>query len=47
MDIVIMGTLGETGLERLLLGVAGNLIRHSRVPVVAVREKCELQDALK
>ena len=28
MDIVIMGTLGKTGLERLLLGsVAGNLVR--------------------
>ncbi len=31
MDIVIMGTLGKTGLDRLLLGVAGNLILHSRV----------------
>ena len=43
MDIVIMGTLGKTGLDRLLLGsVAGNMVRHSKVPVMVVREKCEL-----
>jgi len=42
MDIVIMGTLGKTGLDRLLIGsVAGNLVRHSRVPVMVVREKCK------
>lgn len=42
MDIVIMGTLGKTGLDRFLLGsVAGNLVRHSKVPVMVVREKCE------
>ena len=42
MDIVIMGTLGKTGLDRLLLGsVAGNLVRHSKVPVMVVREKCK------
>ena len=45
MDIVIMGTLGKTGLDRILLGsVAGNLVRHSKVPVMVVREKCEPQD---
>ena len=43
MDIVIMGTLGKTGLDRLLLGsVAGNMVRHSKVPVMVVREKCKL-----
>ena len=43
MDIVIMGTLGKTGLDRLLLGsVAGNLVRHSKVPVMVVRDKCKL-----
>lgn len=48
MDIVIMGTLGKTGLDRLLLGsVAGNLVRHSKVPVMVVREKCESQVQLK
>jgi nucleotide-binding universal stress UspA family protein len=42
MDIVIMGTLGKTGLDKLLLGsVAGNLVRHSKVPVMVVREKCK------
>ena len=42
MDIVIMGTLGKTGLDRLLLGsVAGNLVRHSKIPVMVVRDKCQ------
>ena len=41
MDIVIMGTLGRTGLDRLLLGsVAENVARHSKVPVMVVRDKC-------
>ena len=45
MDIVIMGTLGKTGLDRLLIGsVAGNLVRHSSVPVMVVREEGEPQD---
>ena len=45
MDIVIMGSLGKTGVDRLLLGsVAGNLVRHSKVPVMVVRKKNELQD---
>ena len=40
MDIVIMGTLGKTGLDRILLGsVAGNLVRHSKVPVMVVGKK--------
>jgi nucleotide-binding universal stress UspA family protein len=44
MDIVIMGTLGKTGLDRLLLGsVAENLVRHSKVPVMVVRGKCEVR----
>jgi len=43
MDIVVMGTLGKTGLNRLLLGsVAENLVRHSKVPVMVVRDKCDL-----
>jgi nucleotide-binding universal stress UspA family protein len=42
MDIVIMGTVGKTGLDRLLLGsVTGNVVRHSKVPVMVVREKCK------
>ncbi|PAV14373.1 universal stress protein [Methanosarcina spelaei] len=40
MDLIVMGTLGRTGIERLLLGsVAGNVVRHSKVPVMVVREK--------
>lgn len=43
MDVVIMGTLGRTGLDRLLLGsVAEKLVRHSKVPVMVVRDKCDL-----
>jgi nucleotide-binding universal stress UspA family protein len=35
-------TLGKTGPNRMLLGsVAGNLVRHSKVPVMIVRENCE------
>jgi nucleotide-binding universal stress UspA family protein len=38
MDLIVMGTLGKTGLDRLLLGsVAGNVVRHSKVPVMVVR----------
>jgi nucleotide-binding universal stress UspA family protein len=40
MDIIVMGTLGKTGLDRLLLGsVTGNVIRHSKIPVMVVRDK--------
>ena len=42
MDIIIMGTHGKKGLDRLLLGsVAENLVRHSKVPVMVVGEKCK------
>ena len=41
MDIIVIGTLGKTGLYRLLLGsVAENVVRHSKVPVMVIREKC-------
>lgn len=40
MDIIVMGTLGRTGIERLLLGsVVGNVVRYSKVPVMVVRKK--------
>ncbi len=40
MDIVIMGTLEKTGVDRILIGsVAGNLTRHSKIPVMVVRGK--------
>jgi len=39
MDIIVMGTLGRTGIDRLLLGsVAINVVRHSKVPVMVVRK---------
>jgi nucleotide-binding universal stress UspA family protein len=42
MDVIIMGTIGKKGLDRLLLGsVTGNLVRHSKVPVMVIREECE------
>lgn len=38
MDLVILGTHGRTGLDRLLLGsVAGNVVKHCKVPVMVVR----------
>jgi nucleotide-binding universal stress UspA family protein len=42
MDIIIMGTIGKKGLDRLLLGsVTGNLVYHSKVPVMVIREECK------
>lgn len=44
-DIVVMGSLGKTGLDRLLLGsVAENMVRHSKVPVMVVKEKYRSRD---
>lgn len=38
VDIIVMGTLGKTGLDRFLLGsVAENVIRHSKTPVLVVK----------
>ena len=38
IDMIVMGTLGKTGLERFLLGsVADNVVRHSKVDVLFVR----------
>ncbi|KKG15437.1 universal stress protein [Methanosarcina sp. 2.H.T.1A.6] len=37
-DLVIMGTLGKTGLDRFLMGsVAEKVVRGSKVPVMVVR----------
>jgi nucleotide-binding universal stress UspA family protein len=42
MDLIIMGTVGKKGLDRLLLGsVTGNIVRHSDVPVMVIREECK------
>ena len=38
IDLIVMGTLGKTGLNRFLMGsVAENVVRHSKVPVLVVR----------
>lgn len=40
MDLVIMGTHGRTGLDKLLLGsVAENVVSHCKVPVMVVRSE--------
>lgn len=37
-DLVVVGTHGRSGLSRVLLGsVAENVVRHSKVPVLSVR----------
>jgi nucleotide-binding universal stress UspA family protein len=42
MDIIVMGTIGRTGLDRLILGsVAENVLRHSKIPVMIVKGKCD------
>ncbi|MDG6219957.1 MAG: universal stress protein [Candidatus Thermoplasmatota archaeon] len=41
-DIVVMGTLGRTGISRLLLGnVAEKVVRHAPCPVMLIRLKEE------
>lgn len=38
IDLIVMGTLGKTGLDRFLMGsVAENVVRNSKVPVLVVR----------
>ncbi|MDD3042418.1 MAG: universal stress protein [Methanosarcinaceae archaeon] len=45
MDLVILGTHGRTGLDKLLLGsVAGNIVKHCKVPVMVVRSEERSED---
>lgn len=38
IEMIVMGTLGKTGLDRFLLGsVAENVVRHAKTPVLVVR----------
>jgi len=38
VDLIVMGTLGRSGIEKFLLGsVADKVIRGSRIPVLVVR----------
>lgn len=40
IDLIVMGTLGKTGLDRFLMGsVAENVVRNSKVPVLVVRSE--------
>ncbi|MDD2438683.1 MAG: universal stress protein [Methanosarcinaceae archaeon] len=40
IDLIIMGTLGKTGIDRFLLGsVAEKVVRNSSVPVMVVRSE--------
>ncbi len=39
VDLIVMGTLGKSGIEKFLLGsVADKVIRGSRIPVLIVRK---------
>lgn len=45
IDMIVMGTLGKTGLDRFLLGsVAENVVRHSKTPVLVVRGEASKQE---
>lgn len=40
IDLIVMGTLGATGIERFLMGsVAEKVVRYSKVPVMVVRNR--------
>jgi nucleotide-binding universal stress UspA family protein len=45
IDLIVMGILGKSGLDRFLMGsVADKVIRNSKIPVIAVpaKEKIEI-----
>ncbi len=45
MDLIVMGTLGRTGIDRFLLGsVAEKVVRHSKIPVMVVKGEAEKED---
>jgi nucleotide-binding universal stress UspA family protein len=40
IDMIIVGSLGKSGYERVLVGsVSEKIIRHAKVPVLVVRER--------
>lgn len=42
IDLIVIGTLGKTGIQRFLLGsVAENVVRHSRITVLIVKGDLE------
>jgi nucleotide-binding universal stress UspA family protein len=45
IDLIVMGTHGRTGLDRMLLGsVAEKVVRHAEIPVLTVRGSEEQTD---
>jgi nucleotide-binding universal stress UspA family protein len=39
-DLIVMGTLGKSGLDKFLLGsVADKVIRNSKIPIIVVPVK--------
>lgn len=41
-DLIVMGTHGRTGLGHVLFGsVAEHVVRHSRIPVLTVRQRAD------
>ena len=45
IDIIVMGTLGKTGLDRFLLGsVDEKVVRYSKTPVLVVRGEAPKQE---
>jgi len=44
IDLIVMGTLGKSGLERFLMGsVVDKVIRNSKIPVIAVPAKEKIE----
>lgn len=44
IDLLVMGSIGRTGIEKIMLGsVAEKVVRHSRVPVLIVPGKSNLK----
>lgn len=44
IDLLVMGSIGRTGLEKIMLGsVAEKVVRHSKVPVLIVPGKSNLK----
>ncbi len=42
MDLIVMGTLGRTGIDRFLMGsIAEKVVRHSKIPVMVVKGKTD------
>ncbi|HWQ44370.1 MAG TPA: universal stress protein [Methanosarcina barkeri] len=40
IDMIVVGSLGKTDIERFLLGsVSENIIRHAKVPILVVRAR--------